>query len=129
MVGATNRIDAFTAAPDALIRVYLDEQARAAADEAASDVGDLQLRCPGREARAIYGVFEGLAENQDRVTRQGADAGHPALSQKGSPRVSLLHRNTPLPGPRFQQLFDLLSGHRQFGDVLFQPAGEVALDL
>jgi hypothetical protein len=44
MIGAAHGIDAFTASPDALVRVDFDEQARAAANEAAFNVRDPQCR-------------------------------------------------------------------------------------
>ena len=44
VIGARGGVGAFSAAPDALIGVDLDEQAVTAANEAAGHVGDLQIR-------------------------------------------------------------------------------------
>ena len=58
VICAGRGVRAFTATPDALVGVDLDEQAVATSDVTTLDIGNLQIRRARRFASAVYGLCE-----------------------------------------------------------------------
>ena len=91
LVRPRDRVDAFAAAPDALVRVDLHEQA--SADVAALQVGDAQRRRRGR----LSGVVDRLPIDGKRAG--GSGAGHGSAGGQESATIARLYLSSDQRSP------------------------------